>query len=159
MCAPSANSLYGLPRQKQPLRRQQRLKALARPAGAGIFAAEFLVELFVSVNYADAALDAGLRRIPATSFATGLKSRAVRPGGGVGSCCACCTSRWDLLGRSTGGAGHLLAIRLIHPVVHSSTNSILIDRPLVIEGIISTAKTVASLPPIPMATVAIMTPR
>jgi hypothetical protein len=57
---------------------QHFLKAAARAAGAGIVAAELLVQLFVAVDDALAALDMGLGGEPTAAFAAALKRSAAR---------------------------------------------------------------------------------
>lgn len=62
-------------RQQQPLRRQQRLKALAGPAGARVVAAELLLQMLVAMHDTDASLDARFGREALTPFARYLETR------------------------------------------------------------------------------------
>ncbi len=66
-------------RRNRPAARQQRLKALARAAGAGILAAELLDQLLLSAaDEAQAALHPGLGRIALTPLGGDLESRGGR---------------------------------------------------------------------------------
>jgi len=62
---------------------QQRLKPKAGSAGAGIVAAKFFKQLFVSVDYPVAAFNMGFRRVTLPPFARDLKTSAGRGGFGL----------------------------------------------------------------------------